>query len=245
MSSSLKNNWRNLWVFGDSYSTPYECVDPQDSFWGLAAQFLQVSTVKNYSRRGLSFQAICQLLIDQQHLYDWNQDFFIIGVPPVQRFLGNASDENAEFVAQEFDTDWNLTSHVIAEHQGLKSYHGWELPRDVAINRSSELIEVNTLREIFFLTQWLDSQSANYVLINLSCDINRFNPSPAAQHLLPYCIKHSNCILFDRTYYGINLNINPPADFDTYGWQGHHGATGNHYFFEQSLKPRIQELVHV
>lgn len=246
MSNSLQNNWRNLWVFGDSYATPYECVEPCDSFWGLAAQALGVDSVKNCARRGVSFQAVCQLLVDQQHLYDWQRDFFIIGVPPVQRFLGSNADPDFEFAVLDFDPNsWQSTQRTINEHQGLKSYHGWELPKEVAVNRSTEMIEVNTLREIFFVTQWLESQQAKYVLVNLSCDLNRFNPSPAARFLLPYCINHPNCILFDRTYYGINLDVNPPADFDQYQWQGHHGAAGNRYFFDESLHPRIKELYDV
>ena len=36
--------------------------------------------------------------------------------------------------------------------------------------------------------------------------------------------------------------LNKPADFDQYGWMGHHGAAGNKYFFETLVKPKLEEL---
>mgnify|MGYP001181695378 CR=1 FL=1 len=71
-----------LYVFGDSYSTPYACVDPQDSFWGLAGKQLGVEQIINVSRPSNSFDSVCQLLIGMQNQYEynWKEDFFIIGV---------------------------------------------------------------------------------------------------------------------------------------------------------------------
>lgn len=244
MSNNLQNKWRNLWVFGDSYTTPYECVDPADSFWGLTAQWLNIPVVKNLSRRGASLESVSQLLITQQQQYDWQRDFFIVGIPPVQRFLACADDSKLEYSIKEFETEtWTESSRAIIDHQGLRSFHGWELPKNVAVNRSSQYIETQAMREIFWITQWLSSHCANYVVVNLSCDLNKFNPAESAQFLLEYCVNHSNCILFDKTYYGINLDVHRPPDFDQYGWNGHHGAEGNKYFFEQSLKPYITELL--
>ena len=244
MSNNLQNKWRNLWVFGDSYTTPHECVDPADSFWGLTAQWLNIPVVKNLSRRGASLESVSHLLITQQQQYDWQRDFFIVGIPPVQRFLACADDSKLEYRVKDFDTKtWAESSRAIVDHQGLRSFHGWELPKTVAVNRSSQYIETQTMREIFWITQWLSSHCANYVVVNLSCDLNKFNPAASAQFLLEYCVNHSNCILFDKTYYGINLDVHRPLDFDQYGWNGHHGAEGNKYFFEQSLKPYITELL--
>ena len=76
-----------LYVFGDSYITPYKNVDPQDSFWGLAGKHLGVEQIINVSRISNSFDSVCQLLIgmQNQYNYNWREDFFIIGLPPLER----------------------------------------------------------------------------------------------------------------------------------------------------------------
>ena len=100
--------------------------------------------------------------------------------------------------------------------------------------------ERKLLRNIFLLTTWLDSKNSNYILVNLSKSLDKNNVWGPSNFVLPYAINHPRCILFKDTYYEINLNINSPADFDLYGWSGHHGPAGNKYFFEQSLLPTMQ-----
>ena len=58
-----------------------------------------------------------------------------------------------------------------------------------------------------------------------------------AVHKLP------ECIIFENTYYSVNYQDKiKPADFDTYGWQGHHGAKGNLNWYNKTLLPKIKEL---
>jgi hypothetical protein len=78
------------------------------------------------------------------------------------------------------------------------------------------------------------------MILNLSKDLDSNNVWGPSDFVLPYALNHSRCILFKDTYYGINININKPADFDQYGWNGHHDAVGNQYFFEKSLLPTMQ-----
>ena len=75
-------NFDNLWVFGASFSTPDVCVSPKDSFWGLAASYLNVKNITNCSWPGNSFDSVCHVLISMQEQYDWDNDIFFIGIPP-------------------------------------------------------------------------------------------------------------------------------------------------------------------
>ena len=83
-------------------------------------------------------------------------------------------------------------------------------------------------------------RSANYLILNLSKDLDENNIWGPSDFVLPYCKAHKNCILFKDTYHGINIGINKPADSDSP--EGHHGPAGNKYFFEQSLLPKLKEI---
>ena len=100
--------------------------------------------------------------------------------------------------------------------------------------------ESQALRNIYFLTHWLDSKKANYLIVNLSHTLSTENARGFDVETLPYCKNHSRCVLFDNTYYSINFNIHKPADYDRYGWNGHHGPPGNKHFFEKSVLPTLQ-----
>jgi hypothetical protein len=51
------------------------------------------------------------------------------------------------------------------------------------------------------------------------------------------------CIVFDNTYQSINaIDQIKPADFDLYGWQGHHGPAGNRNWYNKVIKPKMIEL---
>jgi hypothetical protein len=92
---------------------------------------------------------------------------------------------------------------------------------------------------VFFLTTWLDSIKANYLILNLGKDLDKNNQWGPSEFVLQYCMSHPRVILFEGTYHGINIGVNKPADSDTP--EGHHGPAGNKYFFEKSLLPKIKE----
>jgi hypothetical protein len=113
--------------------------------------------------------------------------------------------------------------------------------KQLIIHNDRSWVETQVLRTIFLLTTWLDSKNANYMILNLSKDLDRDNSWGPSEFVLPYAIQHPRCILFENTYHGINLNINKPADYNDFGWNGHHGPAGNAYFFEKSLLPHMQQ----
>jgi len=238
----LKRNWHKLWVFGDSYTTPYECVHPSESFWGEFAHRAQIPLVNNCSRRKNSFDSVMQLVIGCHQQYDWQHDVLLIGIPPLERITVFDDFKNTAYTARRFFTDtWMEEEFDVLCHRSLISLHGYEQGTTVAYHMRT-WTEVQAMRQVFLLTQWLDSVQAEYFIINLEQPWDKNNHWPPSEFLLDYCLKHPRCILFDHTYRGINIDINPPADFEQHGWAGHHGAAGNEYFLEQSLWPRFVKL---
>jgi hypothetical protein len=235
----LLKNYDKLWVFGDSYTTPNVCVAPQDSFWGLLASHIGIPVIKNCSRPVNSFDAVCQLLVGLQDEINWNQDLVLIGIPPLERITVFDDYKDTEYLGHSIDTnDWHDESFDISCHRGLVSLQNYGTDKELIIHHDRAWLETQTLRTVFFLTKWLDSIDASYMILNLSKDFDVGNQWGPSNVVLPYCMNHPRGILFKDTYHGINIGINKPADSDK-PW-GHHGSAGNRYFFEKSLLPTME-----
>ena len=235
----MLKKYRKLWVFGDSYTTPNMCVSPAESFWGLAAIHAGVDAIVNCSRPVNSFDSICQLLVGLQKEIDWNCDLIFIGIPPLERITVFDNYQDTEYLGYKFSTKtWQQEQFDISCHRGLVSLQNYGTDKELIIHHDRSWLETQILRTVFFLTTWLDSIKANYLVINLSKDLDKNNVWGPSEFVLQYCIDHPKCILFERTYHGINIGVNKPADSDTP--EGHHGPAGNQYFFEKSLLPHMQ-----
>ena len=235
-------NYNRLWVFGDSYTTPDVCVSPAESFWGLTATHCNISTILNCSRPINSFDSVCQILISEQNSYSWENDLFLIGIPPLERITVFDDYKDTPYYGYKIDTTtWKSESLQIQTHHGLVGLQNYGTDKQLIIHSDRTWVETQTLRDIFLLTTWLDSKNANYMILNLSKALTSTDAWGPSNFVLPYCMNHPRCILFENTYQSINLNVNSPADFDQYGWNGHHGPAGNQYFFEKSLLPQMQK----
>lgn len=236
----MQKKFNKLWVFGGSHSTVGICVNPQESFWALAANELQTKYVVNCSRGKMSFDSVCQILIGEQLRYDFEKDFFLIGLPPLERITVFDNHQDTALQATEFDTNtWSMNNFNLLSHHGLINMQYHELDKIMIIIQDRSWLETQTLRQIFLLTQWLDRHQANYLIVNHSKNLDANNRWGPSEFVLDYCLKHQRCVLFDQSLYNVNLNINRPVDFAKYGWQGHHGPDGNKLFFEKSIKPKL------
>jgi hypothetical protein len=234
----LLKKYNKLWVFGDSYSTPGICVEPQDSFWMLTAQHLGVSNVYNYSRCGNSFEAVVHALISDSTEYDWQHDFFLIGIPPLARMAVVSKDSTYSHHRCVFDIDSNkLDEQLILCLHGIQSFSFYHDPLAVRFE-DPQWTQIQTLRTIFLLNAWLDSMNANYSIINLSKNF-LIDDSANGTFLMKNCLTHPKNLIVGDTYYNINLGVNKPVDFDQYEWSGHHGPVGNKHFFDNSLLPHL------
>lgn len=236
----MLKDYNKLWVFGDSHSTPNVCVLPQESFWGLTAREISANAVINCSRPKLSFDSVCQMLVGEQQRYNFEQDFFIIGLPPLERITIFDNHKDTALTSSTFDTkNWQAELGDVVSHRGLVNLQYKELDKISVLISDRSWIETQALRQIFLITQWLDSKHANYVIVNLSKNLDKNNHWGPSQYILDYCINHNRCQLFDNSLYDVNLDINKPADFNEYGWFGHHGPAGNRNFFEKSIKDKL------
>ena len=225
-------------MFGDSYSTPGQCVDPKDSFWMLAAQQLGVTNVYNYSRPGNSFEAVVHALVSDSAEYDWQHDFFLIGIPPLARLAMVSKDSTYSHHRQVFDIDSNkLDDQLTLCLHGIESFSFYNDPTAIRFE-DPQWTQIQTLRTVFLLNAWLDSMNANYLIINLSKNF-LIDDSANGKFLMENSLTHPRNLIVGDTYYNINLGVNKPADFDLYDWYGHHGPVGNKHFFDNSLLPQI------
>ena len=235
----MLKKYSKLWVFGDSYTTTNYCVDAQDSFWGLTAQYINASEIVNCSWPGNSFGSVKHTLVGMQSQFNFLTDFFIIGVPPLERLTVFDNFKDTKYSATCIDAStWKIHSQQINCHTGLQIIKGAEAQRMIVYEDRS-WTETQELSSIFLLTTWLDSVGANYLIVNLSKPFDANNIWGPSEFVLPYCRAHNKCILFDNTYYSVNLNKNEPVDFKQHGWMGHHGPAGNQHFFETSIKDKL------
>lgn len=234
--------YKKLWVFGDSYTTPNFCVDPENSFWGLTAKHIDADTVINLSWPGCSWTSVQHNLIGQQSEYNWNEDFFIIGMPPLERFTVFDNYKDTKYQRHVFTHKWEHQQELLHCHNGLETIAARD-DRNLVIYSDRSWAETQALNSVFLLTQWLDSKNANYLIVNLSKPLDIDNRWGPTIFNLDYCIKHPHCILFNDTYFSVNENIHKPVDFHEHGWMGHHGPDGNKQFFEVSIKNKLTNTV--
>ena len=216
------------------------CVDPSDSFWGLSATALGIARIINCSRAVNSFTAVQQLLIGMRNHIDWQHDLVFVGVPPLERITVFDDHKNTQYLAHKIDTrSWYSKTFDVSCHRGLISLQNYGTDRQLILHSDRSWLETDVLRQLFLLTQWLDALAANYVILNLSKDFEQNNRWGPSDPVLDYGINHPRMILFEKTYHGINIGVNKPADSDTP--EGHHGPAGNYYFFDKSLYPKLKD----
>lgn len=229
-----------LIVYGDSYSTPNFCVDPQDSWWGLMAQELQVSTIENYSWPGNNIDSISHLVVAGAGFS--SEDYVVIGVPPIERFTVYDPDGEAPSKHRFFGNLTLMDKQVLREHDGLRQVTTHQLgqPYVMAWNRSWQ--EAQVLRELFLLKQYILGWTSNLLIVNLAEPFQPRTEWVTLNSIQQRFLGDPHSIIFENTYYSVNKNLNRPVDFDTHGWHGHHSAVGNRHWFNTALLPRINEL---
>lgn len=239
---------KRLFVFGDSYSTPHCCVEPKDSFWGLTALKLGVDVIINVSRGGNSWDSVCQLLVglQKQYDYDWENDFFIIGIPSLERITTFDNFQDTEYCGAEIQMlDWEEHSVDVSCHRGLISHHYFGEDRFLITHSDRSWSETQVLRQLFFITKWLDNENAKYLICNLSRQLETNNIWGPSGFVLEYVKQHNRCLVFENTYRSVNEGIHLPADAKhNQDWDGHHGPAGNEHYYKISIEPALENIIN-
>ena len=118
----MSNVYKKVWVFGDSYTTPDYCVDPQDSFWGLTSTAVKADFIFNSSWPSNSFYSVVQMLINMQNQFDFKNDLILIGIPPLVRFTFFDNYKDTHYNTKVINTQtWMQEDQDIPSHTGLEN----------------------------------------------------------------------------------------------------------------------------
>jgi len=230
-------------VFGDSYTTPGVCVEPCDSVWGLMSQDLSVDCIENYSHSGFSLDHVVHILLNET--FDFEQDFFVVGIPPLIRTMIYDDNCKTTWNYTSFDCDFSTTQHQVESLQNTNRYVLTDqfFDRSKVDRYNAGWNDVQCLEKIYLLHQYFQSKQAKFVMLNFSNPVDYQDLWPAGKSIMIKTKQLKECILFDNTCQLINqVDQIKPVDFDQYGWQGHHGAEGNRNWYNKIVKPKMIEL---
>ena len=238
----LKNSKLN--VFGSSASTPDVYVKPKESFWGLAAQALGVEQIDNYSSGGFGIDHVIHMILSED--LDFEQDYFVIGIPPSIRYFGYSDKEPTTWYKTSFSQSFD--SHK-SEIDSLCNTQIFSFSKLLAQDKEQldrfnfEWHNVQYLAKIYLLHQFLSLRNANFIMVSLTAPVDYNDQWPAAKNIMTQVKQLPECIIFDNTYQSTNYQDKiKPIDFDLSGWYGHHGAEGNANWFNKIIKPKMIEL---
>jgi len=232
-----------LYVFGDSYSTPGFCVEPQDSWWGLLTNDLarKIKGTDNYSWPGNNIDSIQHIIVANKDMFR-SDDYVVVGIPPIERLTVFEHDAQP-FHVTKFDTSLSeVCRSVVPRHNGLRQLTRHQVDRGSVELWNRSWQEAQILHQMITLAAWLDATVDHYLIVNLSEPFQPLTDWDTLANLQQQVLSHPHMIVFDNTYYSYNHNIIKPADFDTHGWFGHHGAEGNHRWYDGVIKPHIRKM---
>lgn len=236
-----------LHVFGDSYSTPDYCVPSQKSFWGLAAHDLKVDKILNYSNLGFSLDHALHILLNET--FDFSTDYFVIGIPPLTRYIAYSDSYNTTWNLNEIERNFVQTTQTIKCLSNTRQFRFEQQFKNdaVGVDRfNAEWNDVQCLEKIFLLHQYLKLQNAKFMIVNLSNPIAYQDLWPAGCNIMIQVKQSTECVIFNDTYYSVNYQDQiKPVDFTEHGWQGHHGPEGNANWYNKVIKPKMIDLTWI
>lgn len=235
-----------LYVFGDSYSTPNYCVEPRDSWWGLLAQDLgqRIQGTHNFSWPGNNIDSIAHVIVSNISLFQ-SDDYIVIGIPPLQRLT--MFNPEKEKWPKKVIFDQQLTEQDQEDvlcHRGLAQYGVHEMDQQFVLLWNASWIEAQTLRSLLTLDVYITAQTGcrNIVFLNLAVPFQPLTEWPVLRSLQTQALDNDRMLLFNDTYYTVNLERHRPVDFGTHGWFGHHGPAGNRNWYDSTLRPMFGRL---
>jgi hypothetical protein len=239
---------KELYVFGDSFSAPFLCVNPKDSFWGLAAKDLNIDTIYNYSWYKNCLENIVHTILNEE--FDYENGYFIIGIPPLVRASIYIESKDSKIVDDKelykFDNIFNSSN---LEVESLKNVSNW--PFNEAFTNEKEYVsyfraewrDVLALEQIYLLACYLKSMNAKFMIVNEGEDIHYQESWPAGKEIMQKVKNLDNCFMYADSYHDLNIRDKiKPADFKKYGWAGHHGPEGNLNWYNKHIKLNMINL---
>lgn len=238
----MSKTFRDLYVFGDSYSTTDYCVPWRESFWGLAAQHLAIDRILNYSALGNSLDTLIYLLqVEQQNINFGPDSLVMVCVPALERITWHDMSQDSLYQYQDITLAGEISNVPVDSHRNLRCDPLYQVVPEMAKVLERSWTETQGLSKLFFLFHYLEKLGTPFMIMNMCFNYPRQGwPTNFFQDWFD---TKDNVILFENTYASINVDVNRPVDYDLYRWQGHHGSEGNKRFFELGLKPKLENYV--
>lgn len=231
----------NLWIFGDSYSTPGFCVEPRESWWGLLAQKLDITDINNFSWPGNNIDSILHIIVANHELFNKN-DYLVIGIPPIER-LTVFEDGSRLKNYIKFNQDLRETERKeVPRHNGLRQLTRHQLGRQEVDLWNRSWHEAQILRQILTFLSFIEKICDRVLILNLSEPFQPMTEWTVLNNLQKQVYNDPRVMLDKDTYYSVNYNVNKPVDFDTHKWFGHQGPVGNHHWFKFFIEPKLKNL---
>jgi hypothetical protein len=155
-------------------------------------------------------------------------------------------DSDNKWTATTFDTNF-VPAHIPVN--SLDNTLKFQIEQKFLNNKKeldrfcAEWLDVQSLEKIFLLHQYMTLNKAKFLILNLSAPIVCQDMWPAGKGIMIKVRDLDECVIFDDTYQSVNfIDQIKPADFDQYGWIGHHGAAGNQNWYTKVVNPKMIEL---
>lgn len=247
---------RKLYVFGDSFATPYVCVDPKESFWGLSAKELKVDEIYSYAWSGNGLENIIHTILNEPIDFNDSNSYYIIGIPPLLRhsiYYDNkikgipSSSAINDRNLYKFSKDFEKVNPIDA--LSLTGVGNWEFEKTFRNDREyvsyfhAEWRDILSLEKIYLLDSFLKNKNAKFMIVNLTVDIHYQDQWPAGKEIMKKINELNTCFMFADSYHDLNTRDGiKPADYERYGWMGHHGPEGNLNWYNKHIKKNMINL---
>ena len=220
-----------LYVDGDSYTTPNMHVDIKDSYWSLFGNYVKISNIVNYAYPGKSnegiFRNATRFILDNND----KELFMLLGFTHLERYDVFDREHELRILSGEPVRPLNLNPC----EQGVvtKSYTQSSKESDTLVYWHREFDETKFLSNLINFSAFCQQKNVKFMLHY--CSKPLVDPKiPLSESFFSEVQRIPNIInLFDNTYQTYNQKLKiKPADYEQYGWNGHHGPAGNKAYFE-------------
>lgn len=225
-----------LYVIGDSYTTPNVCVNVEDSYWNKFAKHINADVTVNHSHPGKNNSNMLRNAIRFVLENKGKNIFVLIGLTTLYR----VDYYNDSIVNHYNDKNGNTSELYIHNYDKKQSS---EFDKWFVSTWCYDFLLVNLLKDILTSAAFFQLNKVNYLIHNCSIIIHQELHNPLVKSFTQEVNKDLRVLnLYKDSFHNLNLEQGiKPADYDRYGWNGHHGPEGNEIYF-QYLKQKFEEI---
>lgn len=225
-----------LYVIGDSYTTPDFCVSVEDSYWSKFAKYINADIIVNHSHPGKNNSNMLRNAVRFVLENKEKNIFVLIGLTSLCRL-----DYYNRSIINLFNDKNGNTSELYIHNYDKKQSS--EFDKWFVSTWCYEFSLVNLLKDILTSAAFFQLNKVDYLIQNCSATHQQELHNPLVKLFTQEVNKDLRVPnLYKDSFHNLNLELGiKPADYDNYGWHGHHGSEGNEIYF-QYLKQKFEEI---